>query len=313
MATGSVDEAGDAPRQQFLGVAAGGLLAWAAGWIWLALPLAEVLLLLGALVCLPLGLALLADEGGLAPLRRRAAALGQLVAGSALLAAFARPPGRPAALLSLPWLLFTAGVAALGVLRLRAAGRGRVEEWCVSAGMIFLAAGGAWTTLSRLGARPLGFGEPIVLLTGVHFHYAGFVLPLLTGLAGRRLPGRLATAAGLGVMVGVPLVAVGITAGRWVPAVEAAAAWILAAAGLLIAGMHLRLAAGPGPAAWRLLLGVAGLALTAGVGLAAAYALGTYRQTYWLSVDAMVLWHGGVNAFGFALPGLLAWHLGRPA
>jgi hypothetical protein len=50
-----------------------------------------------------------------------------------------------------------------------------------------------------------------------------------------------------------------------------------------------------------------GLALAAGVGLAAAYALGMYLRTYWLSVEAMVRWHGRLNAFGFALPGLLAW------
>ena len=33
----------------------------------------------------------------------------------------------------------------------------------------------------------LGFGDTIVLLTAVHFHYAGFALLLLAGLAGRRL------------------------------------------------------------------------------------------------------------------------------
>jgi hypothetical protein len=312
MATAAEAARGDAARQRLLGAAAGGLVAWAAAWAWLALPLAEALLLLGALVCVPLGLALVAGEGGFGPLRRRPAALAHLACASALLASFAFRPGRAAALLSLPWLLFTAGVAALGVLRLRTAGRGRVAEWCAPVGMLFLAIGGLWTTLSRLGARPLEFGETIVLLTGVHFHYAGFVLPLLTGMAGRRLPGRLPVAAGLGVLLGVPLVAVGITAGRWLPLVEAAAAWFLAAAGLLVAGMHLRLAAGRGPAVFRLLIGVAGLALAAGVGLAATYALGVYLRTYWLSVEAMVGWHGSLNAFGFALPGLLAWHLARP-
>jgi hypothetical protein len=50
-----------------------------------------------------------------------------------------------------------------------------------------------------------------VLLTAIHFHYAGFALPLLTGLAGRALGGRIARIASLGVIAGVPLVAFGIT------------------------------------------------------------------------------------------------------
>ena len=56
------------------------------------------------------------------------------------------------------------------------------------AGLVYLAVGGGWTVLAWGGLRPLGFAAPIVLLTAVHFHYAGFALPLLTGLAGRNLP-----------------------------------------------------------------------------------------------------------------------------
>jgi hypothetical protein len=37
----------------------------------------------------------------------------------------------------------------------------------------------------RLGVRPLNCETIMVLLTAVHVHYAGFVSPLLTGLAGR--------------------------------------------------------------------------------------------------------------------------------
>jgi len=33
-----------------------------------------------------------------------------------------------------------------------------------------------------MGLRPLEFQEIIVLLTAVHFHYAGFLLPIVTGL-----------------------------------------------------------------------------------------------------------------------------------
>jgi uncharacterized protein (UPF0548 family) len=45
--------------------------------------------------------------------------------------------------------------------------------------------------------------------------------------------------------------------------------------------------------------------------LAAVYAYGTFRATYWLTIPQMIPWHGTLNALGFALPGLLAWHLTR--
>lgn len=41
------------------------------------------------------------------------------------------------------------------------------------------------------GYRPLDFAAVIVVLTAVHFHYAGFLLPIFTGLAVRRLPGTM--------------------------------------------------------------------------------------------------------------------------
>jgi outer membrane biosynthesis protein TonB len=43
--------------------------------------------------------------------------------------------------------------------------------------------------------RPLDFDPVIVLLTAVHFHYAGFLLPLCTALAAREVGGRGAAAA----------------------------------------------------------------------------------------------------------------------
>ena len=41
---------------------------------------------------------------------------------------------------------------------------------------------------SRFGILPLGFEEPLIILAGVHFTYAGMIAPLLVGLTGRRLP-----------------------------------------------------------------------------------------------------------------------------
>jgi hypothetical protein len=180
--------------------------------------------------------------------------------------------------------------------------------------MVFLAVGGGWATLSRYGARPLDFSAVIVLLTAAHFHYAGFARPLLTGLAGRDRPGVPARLAAWSVMLGVPLVALGITVGRELPVVEWLAASFLSAGCLLVCFLQLRAAARGGFGVRKVLPAVSGLALVAGMALAATYALGVYRHAAWLSIDTMIPWHGSLNALGFALPGLLAWHFGpRPA
>ena len=63
----------------------------------------------------------------------------------------------------------------------------------LTAALLLLAVGGSWTWMSRAGWQPWNFSEQrpfsnqIVLLTGVHFHYAGFALPILTGWTIREL------------------------------------------------------------------------------------------------------------------------------
>ncbi len=155
---------------------------WAAG-----------LLLLGPLTIVPLGLRLAARAGtmgGAAGLWRVAVRC-QPVAALLLLVAFTRPVGWTAAALAVPWLLVTGLVALAGLIRVRQRGLTSPGALCIDAGLIYLAIGGGWTLLDRLGVRPLGFEPVIVLLTAVHFHYAGFILPILTGLAVLVVGGRL--------------------------------------------------------------------------------------------------------------------------
>ena len=147
------------------------------------------LLLFAVLVVAPLPLALVASADELStpwPLRVARAVCGPaayFVAASMLL-----PPGDLAALLTLPWLAFTALVALSGLTRLLAHRFSSAAEICLAAGLLYLPVGGIWLTLSRYGASPLGFGDTIVLLTAVHFHYAGYAVPVLAGWTGLWLP-----------------------------------------------------------------------------------------------------------------------------
>jgi uncharacterized protein (UPF0548 family) len=264
------------------------------------------LLLLGSTVATPLALGLV-DPGA----RRGRFALARWLhvpAAAFLCVSFVLAPGAWAAATSVPWLLFTFGIAVLGVLRFAERGGGPANEIAIDTGLVLLAVGGIWTTASRAGAPLLGFAEPWVLLTGAHFHFAGLVLPIATGLAARIAPGALGRAASIGVALGVPFVAAGITAGAsgW-PALEWVAATWLALAAVLAAGTLARAAraarATPGPAA--VLLVSAALALLVGMGLVAVYATSRWLGSPMLSIQDMLRSHAPINAIGFALVALL--------
>ncbi|MFN7945179.1 MAG: YndJ family protein [Blastocatellia bacterium] len=291
----------------------GGLVWLALLMVWRSSPLevrwGVLLLLLAALVLIPVGLMCAAGSGqGLL----RLAMMLQLPAALLLSYSFAQAPGRLAAGLALPWLLVTLLIALVGARRVWQRGFAMIEEHCADAGLIFLFVGGVWVVLAQSGARPLRFDPVIVLLTAIHFHYAGFVLPLLTGLAGRRLKDGLSRLAAAGVMAGVPLTAMGITATQlgFNHAFESLAALLTALAGWLTALLHFRLARQSGAA--RLIRGLwlaAALSLTFGMALAALYGLRFYIPSAWPDIPWMRALHGTANALGAGLCGLTGWCL----
>ncbi|MEX2560930.1 MAG: YndJ family protein [Pirellulales bacterium] len=272
---------------------------------------AHLLLMLAAFVYLPIGLRLVpVGESGRADVFLRSATLLQLPAALLLGCAYLLPQGLAAAALTLPWLAVTGLAALAGTSRVARRGPLPPGELGIDAGLVYVVVGGAWSVLDRGGFRPLGFEALIVMLTSVHFHYAGFVLPLLTGLAIREQHGRVARAAGLGVIAGVPLVAVGITATQigLGPLLECLAAWLTAVAAILAAWLHLRLALeGRRPAVIRGLWVLSALSLAASMTLAALYGSRFYLPLTWLDIPLMRALHGTANALGFAGGGLAAW------
>lgn len=278
----------------------------------------HALLLLAALALVPLGLALADDReaAGLSPRSERLlgwAAAGQLPAAACLAVAYARGQGTMAALLALPWLAFATTVAAAGIVRFRAHAERRIADIVTDGGLVFLLVGAAGVVADRLGHRPLGLAPILVLLTAVHFHFAGFVLPVAAGLAIRHVGGASATLAGWGVIAGVPAVAIGITASHLGlgTATEAVAAWTMAGAGALVAYLHFRLSLQPRwPAAAAGLWAFAGLSLVASMGFAALYgARFLLPEVRWLDIGWMQALHGALNAFGFGAAVLAAWAL----
>ena len=177
-------------------------------------------------------------------------------------------------------------------------------------GLVFLCVGGGWALLDRAGVRPLNFESVIVLLTAIHFHYAGFALPLLTGLAGRAHPGKLSLIAILGIIAGVPLVATGITTSQlqWGHGIECFAACFLAIAGLLTAGIYFQLFLNPSYSKKiRFLWFIASISLMFSMILAILYGCRFYVSLAWLDIPWMRALHGSANALGFSLTGILGW------
>ncbi len=275
----------------------------------------HALLLFAALVLLPLALELFADDDE-SPVGAKLFSWvrsGQLPAALLLGVACWLPAGGGAALATLPWVAITWMLAALGFSRLRREGMRRdFDRLCADVALVFSLVGGLWTLADRSGLTPLGFDAAVVAVTAVHFHYAGLLLPLFAGLVQRELFfWRLASRAAVGVILGVPAVAMGITFTQlgWGTSFEKAAVCGLALAGMAVAILHVRLAVdGRQPWLTRGLIGVAGVALFLAMALAVVFALrSTVTLVPWLELPQMRLLHGTVNAFGFGLCGVLAW------
>lgn len=171
-----------------------------------------------------------------------------------------------------------------------------------------------WLAIDGFQLTPLGFPPLIVRLTAIHFHYAGFILPVIAATLARAYPSRLANAAAVAAVLGVPSTAIGITAAQLGAPhiVEALFALPMVAGALLVAAVHLGLAfrAGRGgtvavPTSARVLRGIVAVTLLATMALALAYALRGWLP--WSpTIPQMAMWHGIGNAFGVATCGLVA-------
>jgi hypothetical protein len=225
------------------------------------------------------------------------------------------PVGLIAGGLASLWVGATLGIALLAVRRILERGLAPLPELAIDVGQLLLPVGAMWLTASRAGISPLGFHEPIVLLTAAHFHYAGFSAPVVLGATGRLLfPSGARTSlvyriGTITVCLAVPLTAVGIATDR---RLEAPAA-ILLACGMLLSSFVVgvsgarRAFAISKPAA--LLLVVSGITLLFTMSLAAAFAAtGSAGRVLpsvpIVSIARMIELHGAPNAVLFALAGL---------
>lgn len=241
----------------------------------------------------------------------------------AFAASFVIETGPVAALLVVPWAGVTVLIALDAVGRLRALWRERrwdAAEVVLAAGFGMLPGGAVWAVLARAGIDP-GYGDLVVLLTAIHFHYAAFVAPVWAGLLGRFIAAsrpswrRLYAVSGLGVVVGTPLVALGIALSR-VPAgaalVETVGVVVLTVSAIGLGALGVGAAAGIEDRWGGVMVAVSAGSLVLAMALALWFNVGA--RFGWAAPD--VVWmlprHGWLNAIGFGLWGALGWRRIRP-
>lgn len=203
------------------------------------------------------------------------------------------------------WIVCAAVVALLAVRLWRSAG-GMPGLRIALAGWLQLSIGAAWAGADVLELSPMGFAGTVVRLTAAHFHFAGFCLPVLAGLAAASDPRRIMRWTGSVCAGGVLLVAAGITVTQMTADVRAES--ILASAFALAVGFFgMRQAR----MAWRIrsvFLGISSMSLIIAMSLALLYALRPFIPLPWLNLPFMWAVHGSLQVFGFAGCGLIAWH-----
>lgn len=288
--------------------------------VWAALALAsfaprvhlgiiEVLFLLGPWVVVPLGADLVGGAG--ASSKNGAARDWVLFIGASLTTvSFFLDDRSAAAWFASVWLLVCAGFAGDGVRRFATSGTKSFPQFCFAAGEGYLLVAGAWLVASRAGLQLLAFREPIVLLTAVHFHFAGFASSVLAGLTYERFHESRWRAALqavlLAVVCGPGILGLAFMLG---PKVKLVAALLIALGqfGLAAGMVRIGLVAKNGIGRW--LLFVAGGSVTLGMILAAVWAVGEYPLQEFVNIRQMAEFHGVLNAIGFVVCGLLGWRI----
>jgi hypothetical protein len=299
--------------------------AIAGGAVWIGLAAAsrmqgarlntiELLFLLGPLVVVPLGLGLSSQFTGEAQIGFpiRIARKLQLPAALCAVASFWLPQGVVATILVLPWLVLGCFVGLEGLMALLRGEFGKLKTACRIVSFLYLPIGCAWLAASRFGLSPMSFQEPIVLLTAVHFHFAGFAAPLLALAAGSAIekktamPRHIFNVVAAGILAGPGLLAAGFVIG---PRLKLAMALLVACSEVGLSLFFLAHARSMRPRLAQVLVTISALSVLFAMVLAGVWAIGEFPLQPFVHLDEMARFHGTANALGFILCGLVGWTL----
>lgn len=270
----------------------------------------ELLFLLAPLVVVPLGFEVMGRHAA----STRSSALGRVVhllqpLGATLaVISFWFRPGLVAGALSLGWLTVGLLTALMAILDAFRPGTLTLERLVFNVARIDLAIAGCWFVTSRLGFAPMGFREPIVLLTAVHFHYSGFATALIAGVTLKACDQGHRRAAATWIVAAAVVVPFLLAAGFvFSPQLKLICALILAVTLLGFSVLQFSVAGDFRSARARAMLRISAGLLIPGMLLVTIYSIGEYTGHYWLLIPRMAHLHGPLNGPGFVLLSLVAW------
>lgn len=204
------------------------------------------------------------------------------------------------------YLVYTITVALMGVRRFLHRGFTHLEEFMIDLAMVSLAVGGMWFFAYEAGINT-GFSPIITWLTAIHFHYAGFLLPVFAGLLGRLGKPKLYYWVAPATMIALALVALGITFSTTLELLSVLV-YIFAIYGLI--GLSFYISYQSISQKW--LFRLTFLALGVSIMFSLLYAFGNWSGHYMITIDFMIKFHGLTNAVLFAGAGTLVAALRKP-
>jgi len=269
------------------------------------------LFLLAPCVTVPLSLSLVPASEFSRLCRLTSAVIRNSLFPAALLAtgSFFLPAGPLAGALTCLWLVVAVALAVDGLDRIIRTRPKSFREFCFFFGKGYALVGAIWLLASRLGLQPVGFREPIVLLTAVHFHYAGLMAAVLAGLVASSISTSLFLRIALSCAVlGPGLLGLAFLVG---PKLKLAAVglMVIGECGIAFGTFRVGLAEAKGISGCLLL--VASTCVLLGMALAVIWAVGEYPLHAFVNLEQMAHYHGVLNSVGFGLCSLVGWTLLR--
>ncbi|MCM3742579.1 YndJ family protein [Sporosarcina luteola] len=204
------------------------------------------------------------------------------------------------------YLAFTVCIAIYGLYRFSHRGFTNLEEFSIDLGMIYLALGGGWY-FAYVAEIDTGFTPLLTWLTGIHFHYSAFLLPIFIGLLGRLYKPR-SYSFYTGLLLAAPMVvAIGITFSRWIE-LFSVLLYIVGLVGMI--GIAWRIRFPNRVQKWLVVSSFTSLGLT--ILFSLLYVLGNGFGLTSITIDFMLRFHGVLNCIVFALFGIVGWSLSVP-
>ncbi|MGP4108762.1 YndJ family protein [Virgibacillus sp. L01] len=200
------------------------------------------------------------------------------------------------------YFLFTLLIAGYGFSRFLHRGFIHLEEFLIDIGLIYIAIGGAWFVAYEANIDT-GFSPIMTWLTGIHFHYSAFLLPIFTGLLGRLYKSPLYKLIGIVVIVSPIIVALGITFSTLLELLSVII-YIVGIYSLIYISFK---------ASINWLNRASFAALGVAIIFSLVYAFGNVTGLYTVTINFMLLFHGITNTIMFAAAGIIGWYVQLPS